>query len=156
KLPLPPGRWNLHVCDWAAITPRLRVGAPDETPDLSTPWGRYQALLQEYKTEFRAFDEARKTAKTDEERKRVFAEKYPQPRSYFGRFIQFAESAPNDPAAIDALLWIVQHGFDGPEFSRAIDRLASHAENRRVGREVLGLAYSVSPSTEKLLRAVIE
>ena len=156
KLPLPPGRWNLHVCDWTAITPRLRVGAPDETPDLKTPRGRYQALLQEYKTAFRAYDEARQKAKTDEERKRVFAEKYPQPRTYLGRFLQFAESAPNDPAALDALVWIIQRGFDGPEFSRAIDRLVDHAESRYVGRDALSLASSVSPSAEKLLRAVIE
>src|SRR5262249_24140456 len=58
KLPLLPGRWNLHVCDWTAITPRLRVGASDQTPDLKTPRGRYQALLQEYTSAFRAYDEA--------------------------------------------------------------------------------------------------
>ncbi len=25
KVPLPPGRWNLHVCDWERLTPGLRA-----------------------------------------------------------------------------------------------------------------------------------
>ena len=80
-----------------------------------------------------------------------------QPRRYLGRFLEIAESAPNDPAAVDALIWVVTFGFDGPEFSRAIDRLAqNHAERRKVGHAALTLADSVSPSAEKLLRAVIE
>jgi hypothetical protein len=53
KLPLPPGRWNLYVCDWKSLTPGLKAGAPDEPPDLKTPQDRYQALLREVKTQMK-------------------------------------------------------------------------------------------------------
>jgi RNA polymerase sigma factor (sigma-70 family) len=155
KLPLPPGRWNIHVCDWKRLAPDLAVGAPD-APDPSTPQGRYQALLGEYNAAFRAYDEARKKAKTDVERTKALAEKYPQPRSYIGRFLQFAESCPDDPAAAQALIWVAQRGFDGPEYSRAVDQLLKLAHRRRVGLDALSLTNSVSPATERLLRAVID
>ncbi len=97
----------------------------------------------------------RKNAKTDEERKRANREKYPQPRSYIGRFLAIAESAPAEAASIDALIWIVQRGFDGPEYDRAVDLLVSQAGTGRVGRDAL-VVHSVSPSMERLFRAVIE
>ena len=155
KVPLPPGRWNLHVCDWERLTPGLRAQSLDQPPDLKTTRGRYQALLEEYKTAFKAYDQVRKNAKTAEERNRVNREKYPQPRSYIGRFLAIAESAPTEPASVDALIWIVQRGFDGPEYDRAIDLLVSQAGTGRVGRDAT-VVYSVSPSMERLFRAVIE
>ena len=134
KLPLPPGRWNLLVCDWNTLTPGLKVGAPDETLDLKTPRGRYQALLQEIKKE-----------------------KPFQPRKYLGRFLEITDSAPNDPAAIDALIWIITFGADGPEFSRAIDLLAQgHAAGRKVGHAALTLTGKAAPAAEGLIRAVVE
>ena len=106
KVPLPPGRWNLHVCDWKRLAPGLRPQSLDQPPDPKTTRGRYQALLEEYETAFRL------TIKPQERQDgrgadRVYREKYPQPRSYIGRFLQIAESAPADPAAVDALIWIV-------------------------------------------------
>jgi RNA polymerase sigma factor (sigma-70 family) len=155
KVPLPPGRWNLGVCDWQRLTPGLRAQSLDQPPDLKTTRGRYQALIEEYKTAFKAYDQARKNARTKEERERADREKAPQPRSYIGRFLAIAESAPADPAAIDALIWIVQRGFDGPEYDRAIDLLVSHVGTGRVGREA-PMVHSTSPSMERLFRAVVE
>jgi RNA polymerase sigma factor (sigma-70 family) len=156
KVPLPPGRWNLLVCDWERLAPGLRAQSLDQPPDPKTTRGRYQALIEECNTAFKAYQQALKNARTEEERNRAYREKYPQPRSYIGRFLAIAESAPADPAAVDALIWVVQRGFDGPEFSRAIDLLVSHAASHRVGLDATSLAYSVSPSTERLLRAVVE
>ena len=134
KLALPPGSWNIHVSDWTTLTPRLKVGGPDETIDPKTPRGRYQALQREIKKE-----------------------KPFEPRKYLGRFLEIAESAPNDPAAVDALIWVINFGFNGPEFDRAIDRLAqNHAQRRKVGLAASSMAHALSPSAEKLLRAVIE
>jgi RNA polymerase sigma factor (sigma-70 family) len=155
KVPLPPGRWNLHVSDWQRLTPGLRAQSVDQPPDPKTTRGRYQALLDEYKTAFKAYDQARRDAKTDEDRNRASREKYPQPRSYIGRFLAIAESAPADPACIDALIWIVQRGFDGPEYDRAIDLLVSQAGTGRVGRDAM-VVYSASPSMERLFRAIVE
>jgi RNA polymerase sigma factor (sigma-70 family) len=133
KLPLPPGQWNLQVCDWTTLASGLRLEATDEPPDPKTLWGRYQALRQEA------------------------INKFPLPRSYAGRFLQLAESAPDDPSAVDALICVVQFGFVGPEFDRAIELLArSHASERRVGHAAGSLVNKASPSADRLLRAVIE
>jgi peroxiredoxin len=157
KLPLPPGRWNIHVCDWNTLTPGLKVGAPEATPDLKTPRGRYQALRREIETESRDFRAEYKKAKTDEERSRISKEKSFQPRRYVGRFLEIADSAPNDPAAIDALIWVITFGNDGPEFSRAIDLLAQgRAASRKAGHAALALTGKAAPAAERLIRAVIE
>jgi RNA polymerase sigma factor (sigma-70 family) len=156
-LPLPPGCWNLSVSDWTTLTPGLRAGGPDQHLDLKTPRGRYEALIQECEKASQAFLEELQKAKTDDERNKIKREKSWEPRRYISRFLEVGESASNDPAAADALIWVVKFGFDGPEFSRAIDRLVqNHVEKRTVGDAASTLQYSVSPSAEKLLRAVIE
>jgi peroxiredoxin len=155
-LPLPPCRWNLSISDWTTLTPALRVGTPDQHLDLKTPRGRYVALDLECTKASQAFLEELQKAKTDDERSKIRKEKSWQ-RRYIGRFLEIAESAPNDPAAADSLIFVVKFGFDGPEFSRAIDRLVqNHVERRTVGDAASTLQHSVSPSAEKLLRAVIE
>ena len=97
KLPLPPGRWNLELCDWNTLTPGLRVGAPDQHLDLKTPRGRYEALILECTKASQALLEELQKATTDDERNKIKREKSWEPRRYIGRFLEIAESAPNDP-----------------------------------------------------------
>jgi RNA polymerase sigma factor (sigma-70 family) len=158
KVPLPPGRWNVFVCDWKTLDPGLRLGAVDAPPDPSTLRGRYEALVQEYEKAGKVYNQAIRQAKTPEERSKAYEEKFPKARSYVGRFLQIAESAPGDPSAVDALVWIVQHAEGGPEFDRAVDVLArDHAADQRVGLHAVGgLVHKMSPTTERLLRAVLE
>ena len=123
NLPLPPGRWNIHVCDWSKLTSRPPRRRPQADPGSENPPRPIRALLAECKKASRAFQEEYKTARTDEERNKIKREKAWQPRPYLARFLAIAESAPNDPAAVDSLLWVVQFGSNGPEFARAIDQL---------------------------------
>jgi RNA polymerase sigma factor (sigma-70 family) len=157
-LPLPPGRWNLLVADWRTLAPGLRLEATDAPPDLQTPRGRYKALLDEYEQGRKAYGRALKAAKTEEDRRKAYRERFPQARPYVGRFLRLAESAPSDPSAIEALVWIVQFDDVGPEFERAIDLLArDHAGERPVGLRATGsLVGKVSPAAERLFRAVLE
>ena len=84
-------------------------------------------------------------------------EKYPQPRVYARRFLELADSDPESPAAAEAVLWVVQRNFDGPDFAHGIDLLAAHhAANRMVGHEAMTLTRSTSPATEKLYQAIID
>jgi tetratricopeptide (TPR) repeat protein len=126
------------------LMPALR--AADEPPDKGkTPRERYQALFQEQQKAMQQFMDVYQKAKNDEERSKLLQEKYPQPQSYVRRFLEIADSAPQDEAAIDCLIWIVQHGGPGPDANRAIDRLAaSHAENKRLGEIAPRLVYSLS------------
>ncbi|HEX3448371.1 MAG TPA: hypothetical protein VHS97_08965, partial [Isosphaeraceae bacterium] len=77
-------------------------------------------------------------------------------RAYLARFLEIVESAPDDPAAVDALIWIVTFGFHGRHFDRAIDILVErHVGRRKVGESAANLCRSASPSAEKLLHAVV-
>ncbi len=55
---------------------------------------------------------------------------------------------------MDALVWIVHRGFDGPEYDRAIELLIRRAESGSVIRDAL-VIYSVSPLMERLFRTVV-
>lgn len=134
-LPLPAGKWNLMVCDWKALDRGLRVGDLDQLtrPAPATARGRYQALKEE----------AGKATPFE-------------PRRYIGRFLALAESAADDPVAIDAWTWVVRFGFDGPEYDRAIDGLMARAGTVKVWQTGLSLESAVSPSAVRLLRAVVE
>jgi RNA polymerase sigma factor (sigma-70 family) len=158
KLALPPGRWNLHICDWKAIAPLLRV--IDENLDgvaAGSPRGRYEALLREsQKVLGESYQEILK-ARTAEERDRISREWSRQRRSYAERFLEIAESAPGDSAAVDALVWVAVRGHESPESTRAIDLLAErHAGRPKVGEAALSVSLALPSSQEKLLRAVVE
>lgn len=74
-----------------------------------TPAEEYKALDKEYTEAMDAYRAALKDVKTAEERKKLFDEKYPNPDKYAERFLQLAEKHPKDPAAVDALLWVMTH-----------------------------------------------
>ena len=81
-----------------------------------SPQSRLRALLDEYNRALKVYFEARDKAKTADERDQIAREKYPEPRSYSHRFLELAESAPDDPAAADALVWIIERSFDWSRF----------------------------------------
>jgi hypothetical protein len=139
---------------WA--TAGLRTASAIELVDPKTPRGRYEALVLESQKASQAFREELHKAKTDAERTRILSEKAWRDRAYLARFLEIAESAPDDPAAVDALIWIVTFGFHGRQFDRAIDILVErHVARRKVGEAAANLSGSASPSAEKLLRAVV-
>ncbi len=162
-LSLPPGTWNLHVCDWQVLTSGLKVPEPGaleesaETRKADSPRSRLRAVLEKHDRAMKVFIEERQKAKTADERIQIARQKYPEPRTYTRRFLEVADSAPDDPAAADALVWVVERSFDGPDFAHAIDLLTTHhAANRMVGHAAMTLTYTTSPATEKLFQAIIE
>ena len=102
-----------------------------------------------------------KNIKTKEEQQVFYKDRYPRPQPYIRRFLELAESAPQDVAAVDALIWIVRNGGLDPEVNRAVHLLSvKYASNKRLGevapRLVPNLVYSLSPLAENLMRAIIE
>jgi hypothetical protein len=150
----------LAVLTLASISVR---GAPDdakktaEAKDKKPPKAQFQAVLDEYQNAQRDFSQAYSKAKTDEERSKLFTDKYPKPNDYADRFMAIADGAPGDPAAVDALVWCVQLGNGGKNALKAMERLAQkHADDAKVGPAVAGIAYSYAPVAETLLRAITE
>jgi hypothetical protein len=137
------------------------VGAPDDPNEVQdqskkTPKEQFQAVLDAYQEAQRDFSQAYSKATTKEERSRIFSEKRPKADEYAGRFLAIADAAPDDPAAVDALIWYIRLGRPG-DTSKAMGRLAEkHAADARLARVVSALEYSYSPSAEALLRAVAE
>jgi hypothetical protein len=137
------------------------VGASDDPNKVQaqskkTPKEQFQAVLDAYQEAQRDFSQAYSKAKTDEERSKIVSEKYPKTDEYARRFLAIADAAPDDRAAVDALIWYIQLGRGG-DTSNAMRRLAEkHAADLRLARVVSTIAYSNSPSGEALLRAVIE
>jgi hypothetical protein len=92
---------------------------------------KYQALLDEYEQAGGA---------------RIFAR----------RFLEFGEQHSQDPAAIDALLWVVQNVRGRPETDRALELLAQrHITSDKLGPACDSIANSRSLAAEKLLRSVL-
>jgi hypothetical protein len=150
----------LAVLILASISAR---GAPDDAKKAAdaqadkTPKAQFQAVLDEYQKAQQEFSQAYSKAKSDEERNKLFNEKYPKPNEYADRFLTIADKAPDDPAAVDALVWCVQLGSGGTNGQKAMERLADkHADSPKVASAVAGLAHSYAPGAEKLLRAVME
>jgi thiol-disulfide isomerase/thioredoxin len=85
--------------------------------------------------------------------------------SFVPRFIKLAETNPDDPAAIDALLWVTDLAMQRvvivqelyPLYGRAVELLLEHdrIDDPRVGLACLrGLRYA-GPASERLLRIVL-
>ncbi|MHC5543500.1 TolB family protein, partial [Singulisphaera rosea] len=136
---------HLMLYDWrpgtitsAATSPRRILDEPSAKATSSPSRARYRALVEEYEQAWKHLSELRVPAKNKPKPDRASADEItlpPQidpPHSYARRFLEIAESAPDDRAAVDALAWVVEHGFDGPEFTRAVEQLAKrHADSPR-------------------------
>ncbi len=120
-----------------------------------SPSAQYQELTQEFQKAQEDFFKAYQTVKTDEERRKIAAT-YPQPQKYAGRFLELAQKNPQDPAAVDALIWLVTSVRLGEEVEKAMGILMKdHLQSEKLGLLCQSLAYSPSPQTEKQLRDII-
>jgi len=73
------------------------------------------------------------------------------------RFLALAEEHPKDPAAVDALLWIVENVRGRSETTDALELLtANHIDDKELGPACGNVARSRSLAAETLLRALLE
>jgi hypothetical protein len=127
---------------------------PDKKP--ATPAEEYQALVKEYQGKEAAFYKAYGEAKTDEERQKIFDDKYPKAQEFAKRFLKLAEDNAKEAIGFDAADWLVQNVRVGPEMNKALELLAAnHVANTKIGGVCLSLGNADSPEAEKLLRAVL-
>jgi hypothetical protein len=142
------------------------VSADDEKAkgkdESATPAEQYKALDKEFNDAMQAFQKAHGEAKTEKERQQLFQDKYPQPDKFAPKFLALAEKHPKDPAAVNALVWIVTHIF-GPTGqdnarSKALVILArDHITNEMLGEVCIPmLAYSGDKESEAMLRKALE
>ena len=114
-------------------------------------------MSKEYQDAQREFSRLYQAAKTDQEREVLAREKYPQPDKFAGRFLELAETHPKGPAALEALVWIVQNARAGRENDKALEiLLRDHIQSEKLGAVCQMLAHSPSPNVEKMLREILE
>jgi thiol-disulfide isomerase/thioredoxin len=144
----------------------LLCSASQASSAVATVRAQYEALLKEFEAADRewnkVYDEnARPPAKLDWEARYRANPLW----SFVPRFIELAETHPDDPAAIDALIWVTDLATQRvvfvrelyPLYNRAVDLLAERGriDDPRVGLACLrGLRYH-GPASERLLRIVL-
>ncbi len=80
-----------------------------------------------------------------------------EPRELADRFFELAKRHHDDPAAIDALAWVLTKLRSRPEAMRAIDMLAkNHLHDEKLGSVLSQIARTPAIAAEELLRAAIE
>lgn len=124
--------------------PALR--AEDRPKDSSaTPQEQYKALLKEYQESVQG---------------KQFAEQMKLAQDYAPKFLALAEKDPKDPAAVDALIWIVTNvraQQRNNDRTKALEILThDHATSDKVGQVCQGLTGAYDKESGDFLRAVLD
>ena len=119
-----------------------------------------QAIKQDKHKIEEKFSQAYDKAKTDEQRNNLFQARRNETQACVRRALEIAQSHPKDPAAFDALEWIVTGGLGYfPETWTALDIIQrDHITSKKLGlicrhARIYLVSYA---GTEKLLRTVLE
>ncbi len=77
--------------------------------------------------------------------------------SYAPRFLEIAEKNPKDPAALEALTWVLTNAGTTPEAAKAVLMLTDHAASEKMDAALIARMRAVrAPGVERFLRAVAE
>jgi hypothetical protein len=123
----------------------------------ATPAEQYRALAKEAQDAQQEFMKAYRAAKTQEARNKMFQEKYPQPAKYAGRMVALADKNPTDPAAVDALVWVMSNA----PFSKEVDKAAQvlfedHADSKQLAQVCQVLPNTGVKKKDTYLRQALE
>jgi RNA polymerase sigma factor (sigma-70 family) len=139
----------------AARTARPDAPAVRPAPSMAE---RLRAILAEYQARLDDLDRALEKAASPREQNAAYTNMSPDDVAFSRRMVDLAETSPADPAARDALVWVINKPgrFDtgpyGDEFARAAALLVCHhgddPEAIRVGLE---LSNITSPHRDVLL-----
>jgi thiol-disulfide isomerase/thioredoxin len=123
--------------------------------------GQVKALAKEYARKSKELREASRQAKTDEETGRLLAELFRTQARYAKRFFDLAEDYPDDPAAAEALSWVValtpgavaQKGSDAQKALALLRR--KYLRSAHLGRVVEKLGNVKDPLSLSFLRQAL-
>ncbi len=138
-----------------ADPPRPAAPSPRPAPSLAE---QLEAIKAEYRAKDRALWAALEKVETRREQNELYGKMRPDEVAYCRRMIDLASIAPKDPAARDALLWVIDHpgwsdtGTFGDEFARAAARLVrDHGDDPEAVRIGLELDNILTVHRDQLL-----
>jgi peroxiredoxin/tetratricopeptide (TPR) repeat protein/tRNA A-37 threonylcarbamoyl transferase component Bud32 len=147
---------------------RELVAEMRRAPAPGTPSNRaYQNLLAEYRTAIDNHNKALSNAQTPQEREQLVALR-PTPTGWASRFLDLAQRNPDDPSAVDALVWValnVTSTQGTPLRDRAIALLTErYVRDPKMAQVCRGLGAAtpsgrlqpISEAHQKLVRAIAD
>jgi hypothetical protein len=139
---------RLAVILLVAFSQSLTLAAPSAAKD------ELSKIIQERRDAEQQWAEASRKAKTDAEQSAL---KYPTAENYSPRVLALAQKYPDDPAALEALIWIAQNCRRGDELDTALRSLLEKHVNEPKIRDVsLNVLHTGSKEAEGFLRGVSE
>lgn len=163
----PPRTWTvLASAACLSLAAAARAAPPDQAEPAAASVDLKQAtknaadfkqIQDEYRKAQQSFSEAYRAAKDDAGRQKVVEDKYPKPDQFTRRYLAYAEANPDNPQAVEALLFVVGMSRGGEEFKRALDMIGErYAASDQVGQVVQRLAFNSDPAVEATLLKVLE
>jgi hypothetical protein len=115
---------------WCALLLALALSAapgqdPPKNDKKPTPKERYDALVKDVNAQRERIIAELKKAKGEEEQKKLGDQFDALVKDYADRLYKLAEDEPNDPAAIDALFWVVRNGTHTPAERKATPKVVA-------------------------------
>ncbi len=140
------------------LVPAARALDDKDKPDKkASPAEQLRTLEQEFRKAQEPILERARKAKTVEERAALLEEMMQLPAKLAPRFVELAEKNPKDPAAVDALLWVVRSVEYGKGADKAIEMIISnHLADPKVRLVLAEMSHSQSAAAERLLRAAVK
>jgi hypothetical protein len=130
---------------------------PASRPDPATPAGKLAAIEAEYADATKAFSEAYRAAKTQDDKDKLIEEKSPKAETWYPRLMELAKSGADETVTVSALAWVVSHGAQTPAGKEAVGLLAQNHLKSPDIKKVFGVfARNPGRAGEKFLRAALE
>ena len=159
-----PLNWVLAFATivWVPSAVALTTMAPQESAALQekdsneSPKQKIDGIIATFEANMAEFMEVYRGA-NPEDRQKLIAEKMPKSASYAGKLMELVTQHPDDPAAVDALLWIVSRARDTEEGKQALAMLLQdHMADQRLTSIVMNLTYKTpGPDIESNLQQII-
>lgn len=147
------GLWAVALM---AAVPWMLQAQDDDAAKADSPADQYKAIAAEYQAEYQAFLQKYQAAGTAEERNEII-QQMPDRAAYADRFLDLALDNADDPAAVDALIWVVQNAAGSPPAAEATKQLAkAHYKSDKIGPALQMMTRSPSPATEEFIRKVMD
>jgi hypothetical protein len=146
-------RWMTSL---ALVSALAAAGWAQEAGDgAPTPLEQVEALERSYEDAQKEFSKLYAAAVSDEERQKLFEEKYPKPDAWVPRFRVLAEQHAGTPAAARALVWVVRRAQStDPACLKLL--IEHHLNDPILAQACSALWYGRSEAAEVFLRTCLE
>ena len=127
--------------------------------DAASPAATLAALKKEFQQASTDRNRESKSAKTPADQQKAWQDHAKRRDAVLTRAVELARKNPTDPAALEALQWVIAGGVGwGPPTNAAFDLLAKdHVTSDKLERVcTMASIYSLSDAGERFLRAVLD